>query len=42
MLGEEEYVIDSIKRVKTHANIDDSVTYLTLNLRSCGNGNIKR
>lgn len=41
-LGEEEYVISNIQRVSTHANIDDSVTYLTLNLRDGGKGNIKR
>ena len=39
--GEVEYVIESIKRVATHANIDDTVTHLTLNLRECG-GNLKR
>lgn len=40
--GEEEYIIDNIKRVATHANLDDSVTHWTLNLRDGGNGNIKR
>ena len=40
-LGEVEYVIENIKRVATHANLDDTVTHLTLNLRECG-GNIKR
>ena len=39
--GEVEFVIESIKRVATHANIDDTVTHLTLNLRECG-GNLKR
>lgn len=38
---EKEYVISNIQRVPTHANMDDSVTYLTLNLRSCGSGNMK-
>lgn len=41
-LGEEEYIISNIQRVPTHANIDDSVMYWTLNLRNFGNGNIKR
>ena len=42
MLGEEEYVIDSIKRVKTHANIDDEIMYYTLILRDGGGGNLKK
>ena len=37
-----EYIISDICRVKTHANIDDSVMHWTLNLRDGGNGNIKR
>lgn len=41
-LGEKEYVISNIQRVPTHANIDDSVTHWTLNLRNGGNGNLKR
>lgn len=41
-LVEEEYVISNIQRVRTHANIDDSVTHWTLNLRDGGNGNLKR
>lgn len=41
-LGEEEYVISNTQRVTTHANIDDSVVHLTLNLCDGGNGNIKR
>lgn len=40
--GEEEYVIESIQRVFTHANIDDSVTHWVLNLRDGGQGNLKR
>lgn len=40
--GDEELVIENFGRVATHANIDDSVTYWTLNLRDGGNGNIKR
>ena len=35
------YVIEKIKRVATHANIDDSVTHLTLQLREC-EGNMVR
>lgn len=42
IIGEKEYVIENIKRIATHANIDDCVTHLALNLRDCGNGNIKR
>lgn len=41
-IEEKEYVIDSIRRKFTYANFDDSVMYLTLNLRDGGNGNIKR
>lgn len=40
--GEEEYVIESFSRVPTHANIDDYVMNYVLNLRNCGQGNIKR
>ena len=40
-IGEVEYVVESIRRVATHANIDDTITHLTLNLRECG-GNVKR
>ena len=39
--GEVEYVIETIKPTATHANIDDTITYLTLNLREC-RGNVKR
>lgn len=39
--GEKEYVIQNVKRVPTHANIDDGVTHLTLQLREC-EGNIIR
>lgn len=41
-IGDKEYVIDNIRRIKTHANIDDSVTHLTLNLRNFNSGNIIR
>ena len=37
-----EYVIDSYRKVATHANMDDGVTHWTLNLRDGGNGNIIR
>ena len=37
-----EYIIGDIKRVSTHANIDDGTMYWTLNLRDGGNGNLKR
>lgn len=39
---DKELVIESYKKVATHANIDDSVMHLTLVLRDGGNGNIKR
>ena len=42
MYEDREYIISDICRVKTHANIDDSVMHWTLNLRDGGNGNIKR
>ena len=41
-LGEEEYVISNTQRVSTHANMDDSVTHWTINLRDGGKGNLKR
>lgn len=41
-IGEYEYVIDSIKKLATHSNLDDGITYYTLNLRDAGQGNIKR
>lgn len=41
-IEEREYIIDGIKKVKTHANNDDSFTYYTLLLRNGGEGNIKR
>lgn len=40
--GEKEFVIENMRKVSTHANIDDSVLYWTLNLRDCKDGNIKR
>ena len=40
--GEEEYVIDNLHRVATHANLDDSVMYWTLEIINGGQGNIKR
>ena len=36
-----EYVIGGLKRVSTHANIDDSVTHLALKLKRC-EGNMIR
>lgn len=41
-LNGEEYVIENMQRIPTHANIDDTVMHLTLNLRDGGKGNIKR
>ena len=40
-IGEKEYVISYVKRVKTHANADDTTIYLTLVGDECS-GNIKR
>ena len=40
-IGEKEYVISDVKRVKTHANADDTTIYLTLVGDECS-GNIKR
>lgn len=42
MHGDNELVIDSYKKLVTHANIDDSVIHLALVLRDGGQGNIKR
>ena len=41
MIGEKEYVIGTMKRVQTHANIDDSVMHWVLQLKEC-EGNIIR
>lgn len=41
-INKEEYIIDNIQSVRTHANSDDTVTHWTLNLRDGGNGNLKR
>lgn len=41
-LGKEKYVVESIKRVPTYANIDDTVCHWNLNLRKCRGGNILR
>ena len=40
--GEEEYVINSLQRIRTCANLDDSVSHWVFTLRECGKGNIKR
>ena len=37
-----ELIIEDFQKTRTHANIDDSVTHWTLNLRDGGNGNVKR
>ena len=41
MHGEDEYAIGNIKRVATHANMDDSVMHWALQLKGCP-GNIVR
>ena len=42
MFGEKECGISNIKRVSTHANIDDTVTHLTLQANEEMKGNIIR
>lgn len=42
MYDENELVIENYHRKKTHANIDDASMHWVLNLRSGGEGNIKR
>lgn len=41
-LQDKEYGIESIKRVATHANVDDGTTHLTLKLKEYSGGNIIR
>ena len=42
-IGEKEYAIENIQRVKTHANADDSFVYYTLNLcESSSSGCMKK
>ena len=36
-----EFVIANIQKVATHANIDDTITYWTLNLKLSEGGNVK-
>ena len=40
--GEDEYIVDYIKRNSTVANQDDCVMHWILDLRKCGRGNIKK
>ena len=40
--GNREYVIESYKRVPTHANIDDKCMYWTLNLQDGYSNNMKK
>lgn len=42
MIDEKEYIIESIKRIATYANTDDSVINWALKLRDYEQGNIKR
>ena len=42
MFGEKEYGISNIKRVATHANMEDTVTHLTLQANEEMKGNIIR
>lgn len=37
-----EYIIGNLRRISTHANNDDTVTHMTLQLIKCKQGNIKR
>lgn len=41
MSGNGEFVISNIQKVATHANIDDTITYWTLNLVESKGGNVK-
>ena len=41
MCDGKEYVIGNMKRVTTHANMDDSVMHWTLQIKEC-EGNILR
>lgn len=41
-LGEEEYIIETYKKVPTHANLDDTVFNWTFILCNNGCGNIKK
>ncbi len=40
--GKKEFVVETIKKSFTQANIDDTVMHYVLNLRECEIGNIKR
>lgn len=40
--GEDEYVIEDIRRKSNHSNEDDWCVYWTLNCKYGGNGNVKR
>ena len=42
MVKGKEYMIKSIKRVTTHANMDDSYGYWTIVAEDSSEGNIKR
>lgn len=42
MCENKEYIIENVKRVAVHANIDDSTTHLTLQLKEYSGGNIIR
>lgn len=41
-IGEEEYMIKNIKRLPTHANLDDMGMYYTLNVDERCAGNLRR
>lgn len=42
MCENKEYIIDSVKRIAVHANIDDSTIHLALKLKEYSGGNIIR
>jgi hypothetical protein len=42
LVGEEEYVIDGIKKIFTHVNIDDDTSHLTIQTRKSNGGSILR
>lgn len=41
-VGNREYIIKDIKRLRNHANEDDYIGYYTLECKETGDGNIKR
>ena len=40
--GEKEGIVESFGRASTEVNWDDISLYWTLNIKECGNGNLRR